>query len=138
MKTKNILLVFLAGIGLLLGSCSDDNGGETLAPLPGNWTLSKVGTLIGDRETLMDAPQNQNGCEKDFLNLNIDKSASEGDYNAILGNCILTTKTGTYDRSNNNLTLVLNGFSTTQDIVNLSLTELKLKTATGIITVYTR
>ncbi len=48
------------------------------------------------------------------------------------------TKAGIYSRSHNNLTTVVDGVSTTKDIVNLTLTELKLSDANGVIIVYVR
>jgi hypothetical protein len=138
MKTKSILVALVLSIGLFTVSCSDDNEGETLAPLVGKWNITKVGTTIGGQETLIDAPQNQNGCEKDYLNLKIDNTAIEGDYSSIVSPCAITTKTGIYSRSHNNLTLVIDGVTTTQDIVNLTLSELKLKDASGVISLYNR
>lgn len=139
MKTKSILLALALSLGLFVTSCSnDDNGGETLAPLVGKWNITKVGTTVGGVETLVDPPQNQSGCDKDYINLKIDNTAIMGDYNSSVSPCALTTKAGIYSRSHNNLTLVIDGVTTTQNIVNLSLIELKLKDANGVISLYTR
>jgi hypothetical protein len=138
MKNRSILLAILLSIGLFSVSCSDDNEGETLVPLAGKWDVSKVGAVIDGKETLVDAPQNQTGCNKDYLELKLDNTAAEGDYDSTINACALTTDTGIYSRSHNNLTTVIDGESKTQDIVNLTFTELKLKDAAGIITVYTR
>jgi hypothetical protein len=138
MKIKSILFVLALSIGLFVTSCSDENGGETLAPLVGKWNITKVGTTVGGVETLVDPPQNQSGCDHDYLNLKIDNTAILGDYSSSVSPCALTTKEGIYSRSHNNLTLVINGVTTTQDIVNLSLSELKLKDANGVISLYTR
>ena len=138
MKTKSILLVLVLSIGLFLTSCTDDNGGETLAPLVGKWNITKVGTTVGSTETMTDPPQNQSGCDKDYLNLRIDNTVIMGDYSSSISPCALTTKSGIYSRSNNNLTLTIDGVTTTRNIVNLSLIELKLKDANGVISVYTR
>ncbi|QOG03284.1 lipocalin family protein [Flavobacterium sp. MDT1-60] len=139
MKTKSLLLALILSIGLFTTSCSnDDNEGETLVPLEGKWKLSKIGTTSGGTETLIDAPQNQSGCEKDYLELKLDNTATEGDYDSTISACAITTRSGIYSRSHNNLTTVINGVSKTQDIVNLTLSELKVKDANGAITVYTR
>jgi hypothetical protein len=45
---------------------------------------------------------------------------------------------GTYSKSGSKLTTVINGSTTTYDIVNLTLSELKLKEANGAISVYIR
>lgn len=138
MKNRSVLLALVLGIGLFVTPCSDDNEGETLAPLSGKWNLSKVGTIIGGQETLVDAPQNEAGCNKDYLDLNADNTLTEGDYDSTIDPCTLSTTSGIYSRSYNNLTTVVNGVTQVQDIENLTLTELKLKDANGAIEVYTK
>jgi hypothetical protein len=138
MKTKSILFAIVLGIGIFVTSCSNDNGGETLAPLVGKWNITKVGTTVGGVETLVDAPQNESGCDHDYLNLKLDNTVIMGDYDSSVSACALTTDAGIYSRSHNNITIVINGVTTVQDIVNLSLSELKLKDASGVISVYIR
>lgn len=130
------LLLFM---GIFVSSCSDDdNEGETLAPLEGKWKLSQVGIMTGETETLSDAPQNESGCDRDYMDLRVSNAVIFGDYDSSVSECELSETEGVYTRSHNNLTIVVGGVSTTQDIVNLTLSELKLKDPTGIITVYTR
>jgi hypothetical protein len=139
MKTKRILLAILFSVGLFATSCSnDDNEGETLIPLEGKWEITKVGTTASGVETLVDPPQNESGCSKDYLNLKIDNTATVGNYDSTISECALTTNSGIYSRSHNNLTVSIDGVTTTQDIVNLTLKELKLRDANGIISVYER
>jgi hypothetical protein len=137
-KSRSLVLVMMVAVfGLFTISCSDDdNDGETLAPLTGKWSISKVGTTVSGVETLIDAPQNQSGCEKDFMNLKSDNTVEEGNYDSTIDPCALFTDQGIYSRSHNNLTRVVDGVTTTQDIVNLTLSELKLKDASGTIEVY--
>ena len=139
-KSRSLVLVMMIAVfGFFTISCSDDdNDGETLAPLTGKWSISKVGTTVSGVETLIDAPQNQSGCEKDFMNLKSDNTVEEGNYDSTIDPCALFTDQGIYSRSHNNLTRVVDGVTTTQDIVNLTLSELKLKDANGIIEVYIR
>lgn len=132
-----VLFMLIAFFGFSIISCSDDdNDGETLAPLTGKWSISKVGTTVSGTETLIDAPQNQSGCEKDFMNLKSDNTVEEGNYDSTIDPCALFTDQGIYSRSHNNLTKVVDGVTTTQDIVNLTLSELKLKDSNGNIEVY--
>jgi len=139
MKNRSVLFALVVSIGLFATSCSDDdNGGETVAPLTGKWSLSKVGAIVNGQETLIDAPQNQAGCNKDYLDLKIDNTAAKGDYDSTVSACALDVNTGIYSRSHNNLTTVIDGATKVQDIVNLSLSELKLKDANGAIEVYTK
>jgi hypothetical protein len=136
MKIKSLLLALTLSIGLFTTSCSsDDNEGETLVPLEGKWDLSKTGIVVGGTEQLSDPVENQSGCNKDYIELKVDNTINVGDYGT---SCTLTVQSGIYSRSHNNITTVVNGVTKTQDIVNLTLKELKVKDAAGIITVYTR
>ena len=139
MKNGIKLFALLLSIGLVSISCSDDdNEGETLAPLAAKWNISQVGTTVNGQEVLVDAPQNESGCDRDYLDLNTDNTLEEGDYDSTLAPCAIYTKAGIYSRSYNNLTTVVDGVSTTRDIVNLTLTELKLRDANGGIEVYSK
>jgi hypothetical protein len=140
MKKSRIVLALIVSVGLFTISCNkdDNNEGETLAPLTGKWAISKVGTTTGGVETLIDAPQNEAGCNKDFIELKIDNTVVEGDYDSTIDPCALFTDNGIYSRSHNNVTRVVNGVTTVQDIVNLTLSELKLKDASGNIEVFVR
>ena len=139
MKNRSLLFAFALSLGIFATSCSDDdNEGETLAPLVGKWNITRVGTTIAGEEYLIDAPQNQSGCDKDYLDLKIDNDVNQGNYDSTNNPCELITSTGTFSRSHNNLTTIIEGVSKTQDIVNLTLSELKLKDENGIIEVYER
>ena len=139
MKNGIKLFALLLSIGLVSISCSDDdNEGETLAPLAAKWNISQVGTTVNGQEVLVDAPQNESGCNRDYLDLNSDNTLEEGDYDSTLAPCAIYTKAGIYSRSHNNLTIVVDGVSTTRDIVNLTLTELKLRDSSGGIQVYSK
>ncbi|QSW87963.1 MULTISPECIES: lipocalin family protein [Flavobacterium] len=137
MKIKSILLGLLS-ISFFAVSCSnDDNEGETIVPLQGKYNLSKTGTIVNGQEVLVDAPQNESGCSRDYLELKLSNVAVIGDYDG--DNCALTETTGTYVRSHNDLTITIGNASSVSDIMNLTNKELKIKDkTTGIITVYTR
>ncbi|MFN3755525.1 MAG: lipocalin family protein [Flavobacterium sp.] len=139
MKNRSLLFALTLLMGVFAISCNnDDNGGETLVPLIGKWNLNQVGILVNNEEVLIDAPQNQAGCNKDYLELKVGNDANEGDYDSTESPCQLTVKTGSYSRTNNNLTTTIDGNTKTQDIMNLSTTELKVKDDAGFISVYTR
>lgn len=138
---KNLRIVLgLVCMGLFTISCNNDdsNEGETLAPLAGKWNLSKVGTTTGGSETLIDAPQNQAGCNKDYIDLKLDNTVIEGNYDSTIDPCALFTDNGIYSRSHNDLTRVVNGVTKVQDIVNLTFNQLKLKDDAGNIEVFVR
>lgn len=136
MKNKAILLGLLS-IGFFATSCSnDDNDGETIIPLQGKYNLRQTGTIQNGQEVLVDAAANQPGCSMDYLDLRLSNAAVYGDYGA---GCALTESTGTYVRSHNDLTITINGVTTTSDIMNLTNKELKIKDkTTGVITVFSR
>ena len=139
MKTKSILIALVLSIGLFTMSCdSNENDGNTIAPIIGKWGIVKVGTNINGVETLTDPPQNQSGCDHDFINFKIDNLITKGDYSSTVSPCALSTMSGTYTKSGGTLTTVVNGATTTYDIVNLTLSELKLKEANGAVSVYSR
>jgi len=140
MKTKRIIFALLLSIGLFTMSCNsdDENEGDTIATIVGKWSIVKVGTNVNGVETLTDPPQNVSGCNHDYINLKVDgHSLESGDYDSTISPCALTIQTGTYDRGDSKVTLTINGSSTTYDIVNLTLTELKLRNGNNI-SVYTR
>ncbi len=139
MKIKSILLALALSIGLFATSCNsnDENEGDTIAPIVGKWGIVKVGTNINGVETLTNPPQNTNGCDHDFINLKIDNTMTSGDYSSTVSPCALSTLSGTYSKGGSKLTIVINGVSTTYDIVNLTISELKLRNGNAI-SVYIR
>lgn len=134
MKTKSIIVALALSIGLFTTSCNstDENEGDTLAPIEGKWGIVKVGTSVGGVETLGDPPQNTAGCDHDFIDLKLNNTLVSGDYSSAVSPCALTTQSGTYSKGDSKVTLVVNGVSTTYDIVNLTLSELKLKNGNNI------
>ena len=62
---------------------------------------------------------------------------ASGDYSSTISPCALTTVSGTYSKGDSKVTIVLNGVTTTYDIVNLTLSELKLRQGNNI-SVYIR
>ena len=140
MKNRKILYVLALSFGLFAASCSnDDNDGETLIPIEGKYNLRQVGAVVNGQEVLTDAPQNAEGCNGDYLQLKIDNTLIVGDYDNTVTACALTETGGIYSRSHNDLTTVINNITQTQDIMNLTNKELKLRDkTTGVITVYSR
>jgi hypothetical protein len=139
MKTRSILFALALSIGLFATSCNsnDENEGDTLAPIAGKWSIVKVGTNVDGIETLTDPPQNVSGCDHDYMDLKINNTLISGDYDSTVSPCALTTVSGTFAKGDSKLTTVINGVSVTYDIVNLTLTDLKLKNGNAI-SVYIR
>ena len=139
MKTRSILFALALSIGLFATSCNsnDENEGDTIAPIAGKWGIVKVGTNVEGVETLSDPPQNVSGCDHDYMDLKINNTLISGDYDSTVSPCALTTVSGTFAKGDSKLTTVINGVSVTYDIVNLTLTDLKLKNGNAI-SVYIR
>ncbi|WP_432221168.1 lipocalin family protein [Flavobacterium sp. TMP13] len=139
MKKRSLVLALIAFIGIFAISCSsDDNEGETLAPIQGKWLVSQTGLVINGKEELIDALENVEGCDRNFMDLRVSSKVVVGKFNKVGGECVESTSEGTYSRSHNDLTTTVDGISIKRDIVNLTVNELKLKDALGIITVYKR
>ncbi|HSD06723.1 lipocalin family protein [Flavobacterium sp.] len=134
MKTKNLIVALILSVGLFTTSCnsSDENEGDTIAPIVGKWQYVKSGTNVGGAETLVDYPGNVSGCDHDFIDLKLDNTAVAGNYDSTVSPCALTTVSGTYDRGDSKVTVTVNGVTTTYDIVNLTATELKLKDGNNV------
>ncbi|MBK0368931.1 lipocalin family protein [Flavobacterium agrisoli] len=138
MKKRNLILALIAFIGIFAISCSnDDNEGETLAPIQGKWLKSQQGIIVNGEEQLTDVGENP-GCDRDYMDLRASNVVVFGTFNSLDGSCDETVLEGVYARSHNNLTTTVGGVSTTQDIVNLTVDELKVKDNLGVITVYKR
>jgi hypothetical protein len=75
MKTKSNIVALVLMIGFFAVACSStENSGDTIAPIIGKWGIVKVGINSNGVETLTDAPQNQSGCDHDYINLKIDNT----------------------------------------------------------------
>lgn len=134
MKIRGIVLALALSIGLFATSCSsdDENEGDTIAPITGKWGIVKVGYNIDGVETLSDPPENTAGCDHDYLNFKVDNSVELGDYSSTVTPCALTITSGTYSRPDSKVAIVINGVTTTYDIVNLTVTDLKLRNGNAI------
>ncbi|WP_298224028.1 lipocalin family protein [Flavobacterium sp.] len=142
MKTQKVILVLAISLGILSTSCNNDsdnnNNGNNTLPLEGKWNATKVGTIVAGQEILIDPPQNEDGCQKDYLEFYADNSVTAGDYDSSDSPCVLQTATGTYTKSGNTLTTVIDGTNRTETILNLTDTQLKLKDESGAIAVFTK
>lgn len=137
------LSVFVSAISIALFTIScdndgDNNGGTTSAPLVGKWNVTKVGTTVAGQEVLIDPPQNESGCAKDYIEFNNNNTATAGDYDSSNNPCQLTTTSGTYSRTGNQLTTVIDATNRTEEILNLTETELKVRDETDAIVVFTK
>ncbi|MDR6967200.1 hypothetical protein J2X31_001207 [Flavobacterium arsenatis] len=135
---KKVSILFLSALALSLGSCgSDDNGNPTGtdASIVGKWTYSKVGT----GNLLIDYPDHEEGCAKDYVELTANGVFNDVDYDSFNSPCEVFTDTGTYIKNGNTLTVSYEGNQVeTADILLLTATELKIQGEDGEIILFTR
>ena len=135
---KKVSILLLSGLALSLGSCgSDDNGNPTGtdASIVGKWTYSKVGT----GNLLIDYPDHEEGCAKDYVELTADGLYNDVDYDSFDSPCEVFTDSGTYLKEGNTLSVTYDGnVVDTVDILLLTETELKIQNEEGEIALFTR
>lgn len=135
---KNLSILFLSVLTLSLGACSNDdnrNPVHTDGDIVGKWTYSKVG--MGN--TLIDYPDHEDGCNKDYVELTANGIFRDVDYDSFSTPCQVFTDEGTYLKDGNTLTVTYDGDDI--DVVNiliLSQTELKIQNSDGEVVVFTR
>lgn len=140
MKTR-IILALTFCLSLITLSCDNsdnNNGSDNSVSLVGKWNAYKVGTIIGGQEILTNPPQNEKGCEKDYIEFKVDNTLIAGDYDSSESPCQLQIQAGTYTRSGGTIVTVIDGTNRTEQILNLTATELKIKDETGAIAVFSK
>lgn len=140
MKTRIIIAIttFLSLITIGCDNSDNNNGSDSSVSLVGKWNAYKVGTIVAGQEILTNPPQNEDGCEKDYIEFKADNTLIAGDYDSSESPCQLRTQAGTYTRSGNTIVTVIDGTNRTEQILNLTATELKVKDETGAIAVFTK
>lgn len=134
---KITLLAALLAFGFSQTSCNKDDDKNELpaATLLGKWNYSKDGMIAGGTEVLVDYDGNEPGCTKDYVLFNANNSFLDVDYGT---DCEEFSDAGTYAVTGNSIVVDFGEGAETVEIMNLSYTELKLKTADGFITVFNR
>lgn len=140
MKTR---FLTVSALLLVLGfsSCDKDDDKYELpaATLTGKWYYSKVGTVIGGAEVLANYDGNEDGCNKDYIELGNGGEFANVDYDSTDTPCEVLTDTGTYAVTGNTVVVDTGDGAVTGTLLNLSYTELKIKdNESGGIVVYTR
>lgn len=132
MKKLSILFVSALTLGMVFTSCSkddDNNNGNNTPAAPsveGKWNFNKVGVTGGGQSfPEEDYAGNAEGCSKDFIELKADGIYSDGDYDG--AECTLTQSAGTWAKTENTITLTVEGNPTQLELASVSDTELKLK-----------
>jgi len=104
-------------------------------PLSLEWTYSKVGS----GNILIDYPDHEEGCDKDYVELTANGLYNDVDYDSFDSPCEVFTDSGTYLKEGNTLSVTYDGnFVDTVDILLLTETELKIQNEEGEIALFTR
>lgn len=131
MKKLSILFLLTLFSAAVLTSCTkDDSGPVDMNYIEGKWNFDKS-TATSGAFTLpypTDYFKNEDGCNKDYIELIAGGVAKYGNYTA---GCALEEKTGTWTQSGNTITISVSGtsFNGTFNVASLSATDLLLKIA---------
>jgi len=137
---KIILMAAFVSLGLVQTSCDKDDDKYELpaATLLGKWTYAKEGEVVGGVEILSDYDGNEEGCSKDYILFNANNTYRAVDFDSFDSPCEELSETGTYAVTGNTIALDYGDETDTAEILNLSYTELKVKSQDGYIMVFTR
>lgn len=137
---KIVLMAAFLSLGMFQVSC-DKEDNEDYVPVPtlvGKWNYSKSGTMVGQSEVLSDYDGNEPGCTKDYIVFDPNGALLDVDFDSTDSPCEELSEVGTYSVTGNTLTVNFGEGAESVQILNLSFTELKIKSAEGIINVFTR
>ena len=129
MKKTSILLLLTLILGTVFTSCTqDDSGPVDMNFIEGKWNFNKS-TVSSSGFTLpysTDYFKNEDGCNKDYIELLAGGVAKYGNYTSA---CAFEEKLGVWTQSGNTITITVVGssFNGTFNVDNLSATELLLK-----------
>ena len=129
MKKPIILFLFVLILGTVFTSCTqDDSGPVDMNFIGGKWNFDKSTATSGAFTVpySTDYFKNEDGCNKDFIELNALGVARYGNYTS---GCAFEEKLGTWSQSGNTITIAVTGtsFNGTFNVANLSSTNLLLK-----------
>lgn len=126
MKKLKIVLLSVLTLGLSLASCSgDDDNGTTDGKIEGKWIYTKVGVMNGNNELLIDYPEHEPGCDKNYVEITADGKWK--DVSFFGDECTKESNEGSWTRNGDSVTITLDGEPESGTILKLTNTELKLK-----------
>lgn len=140
MKQLKLTMALLAA-GLMMVSCNKDDDGGSEGTLEGKWIYSKSGGMASGHEVLTDWDHTE-GCNKDYVEF-----VEGGVYNDVYywEDCEEDKWETTWTREGNTITVGTGEAAETGEIINLTGSELKLKSTyeeggvnVDYITVFTR
>ncbi|MFA9190064.1 lipocalin family protein [Flavobacterium sp. FZUC8N2.13] len=128
-KTSILFLLTLMILGITFASCTkDDSGPVDMNYIAAKWNFDKSTATSGAFTVpySTDYFKNEEGCNKDYIELNALGIAKYGNYTS---DCEFEEKIGTWSQSGNKITIAITGtsFNGTFNVANLSSTDLLLK-----------
>lgn len=142
MKKITILFVSVLSLGLTLTSCSkdDDSSSSSSASVEGKWKYVKEGAIVSGQEILTDYVNEAPECGNDYIEV-LAGGVFKDMYYYNDGACQSDLSTGTWSKTDNNMTVTLDGEPVNVQILTLNSTTLKVKyldSGMEEIEVYTR
>ncbi len=141
MKKITVLFASALVLGLSLASCNkdeDSSSSSSSVGIEGKWKYSKEGTIVSGNEVLTDYVNEAPACGNDYIEV-LAGGVFKDAYYYNDGACQLDVSTGTWSKTDNNMTVILDGEPVTAQILTLNSTTLKVKyLSSDDIEVYTR
>lgn len=127
-KTSILFLLTLILVASFVSCTKDDSGPVDMNYIAAKWNFNKS-TATSGAFTIpysTDYFKNEDGCNKDYIELNAGGVAKYGNYTS---GCAFEEKTGTWTQSGNTITISVSGtsFNGTFNVASLSATDLLLK-----------
>ncbi len=128
MKKIKVLFVSVFVLAIFLTSCTSDEGPVDMNLINGKWLFNKSTATVSGITIPYSTSyfKNEDGCEKDFVEIKSGGSIINGDYSSA---CVLETKYGTWTQNANTITIIVTGsdFNGTFNVASLTANELILK-----------
>ena len=123
MKKISIFFIALLSLGLTTSSCSDDEN----TSIVGKWIFSQEGFAVEGGQEVLVPYQHTSGCNQDYVEFTAEGVVKNENYFNEGAGCESDLSMGTYLKSDNNLTLTIDGETVNATIITLNSSTLKIK-----------
>lgn len=127
MKKLGILVASALLVGMSFTSCSSDDDSNDVGSIVGKWNYDRIKTSVSG-QVISDEPydDDEETCERDYLNIRANNTAEFGDYYLDPG-CVLDSYESTYVRTGNKITITDDEDVETAEIVSANSTTMVLR-----------
>jgi len=125
---KNILLFAFCSIFALVSCSSDDSSISTeVTPIPSTveWIPGQISLMSGSTVLFTESYPHANGCDKDYIRLVGNTSATLFEHEP--GTCAITETTQSWNRNGNQISLVIFDTPVTGTIISETATQLTIE-----------